>query len=193
MRSIIATLAAFVCTLLTVHANVVIPAEFREIVRESSLIVRGRVTDVRSEMAPGHGMESIVTVAVESRIKGDADSFVYVRVPGGQLGRSRVVMTGAPTFQAGQRAVFFLRSTGADSTMRPVGLSQGIYRVQPEPRTGRSVVAPPLISGVTEARSGVAVRGDARRKLMPVSEFEGLVRLVMTSSGTAAVPRRGGR
>jgi hypothetical protein len=102
-------------------------------------------------------------------------------------------MTGSITFKAGQRAVFFLRAAGTDSTMRPVGLTQGIYRVQPEPRTGQAVVAPPLVSGFTEARSGPAVRGDTRRRLLPVQEFEGLVRLVVASSGTAAVPRGGGR
>ncbi len=193
MRSFVVTVAALACSILTLEANVVIPAEFREVVRESSVIVRGRVTDVRSEMTPGAGIESIATIAVESRMKGDSGSFVYVRVPGGEVGRSRVVMTGSVTFQTGQRAVFFLRPSGADSTMRPVGLTQGIYRLQPEARTGQPVVAPPLVSGVTEARSGPAVRGDARRKLMPVQEFESLVRLVVASSGTAAVPRGGGR
>ena len=193
MRSFVVTVAALACTILTLNANVLIQAEFREVVRESSVIVRGRVTDVRSEVVPGLGIESIATVVVESRMKGDSASFVYVRVPGGEVGGSRVVMTGSPRFQAGQRAVFFLKPAGADSTMRPVGLTQGIYRVQPEPRTGQPVVAPPLVSGMTEARSGPAVRGDARRRLMPVQEFEGLVRLVLASSGTTAVPRGGGR
>ena len=74
MRSFVVTVAALASTVLTLNANVVIPAEFREIVRESSLIVRGRVTDVRSEMVAGVGIESIATIAVESRMKGDSPS-----------------------------------------------------------------------------------------------------------------------
>jgi len=190
MRSFVVAVA-LASTVLTLQANVVIPAEFREVVRDSSVIVRGRVTDVRSVVVPDRGIESIATVAVETKLKGDAPTFVYVRVPGGEVGRSKVVMVGAPTLRVGDRAVFFLRAGGADSTMLPIGLSQGIYRVQAEPQTGRPVVAPPLVGGVTENRSGPAMRGDTRRKLMPVTEFEGLVRLVVAS--TAAVPRvRGG-
>ena len=193
MRSIVVAVIAVFCVVLPVRANTVIPTEFREVVRDASLIVRGRVTDVRSVSVPGTGIESVATLAVESVVKGQASGFVYVRVPGGEVGRSRVVMVGAPTFRTGQRAVFFLRPTGTDSSYRPVGLTLGVYRVQPEPRTGRPVVAPPLVSGVTESRSGPAVRGDTRRRLMPVNDFESLVKLVMASNTRQAVIRGGGR
>jgi hypothetical protein len=153
------------------------------------LIVRGRVTDVRSVSVPGNGIESIATVAVESVLKGQASAFVYVRVPGGEAGRSRVVMVGAPTFRNGQRAVLFLRQSTTDSSYRPIGLTLGVYRVQPDPRTSRPVVAPPLVSGVTEGRFGPAVRGDTRRRLMPIQDFESLVRAVVASSGQAVIRR----
>ena len=39
----------------SVTAHVAIPADFREIVHESALIVRGRVTDVRSISVPSIG------------------------------------------------------------------------------------------------------------------------------------------
>lgn len=187
MRSVAVTVIALAFVVLPASANVSLPAEFREIVRDSNVIVRGRITDVRSVVVPERGIESIATVAVESLLKGQASGFVYVRVPGGEVGRSRVVMTGVPTLKVGQRAVYFLRPTLADSSYRPVGMAQGIYQVQPDTRTGRPVVAPPLVSGVTEARSGRAVRGDSRRRLMPVQEFESLVRVVVASSGKAGI------
>ena len=193
MRSIVVAVIAVFCVVLPVRANVVVPTEFRDVVKSASLIVRGRVTDVRSVSVPGTGIESIATLAGECVMKGPASEFVYVRVPGGEVGRSRVVMIGAPEFRVGQRAVFFLRPTGTDSSYRPVGLTLGVYRVQPEPGTGRAVVAPPLVSGVTEARSGTAVRGDTRRRLMPVKDFESLVKLVMASNASQAVVRGGGR
>ena len=193
MRSIVITVIAVFCVVLPARASVTVPTEFRDVVRDASLIVRGRVTDVRSESVPGTGIESIATLAVESVVKGRASGFVYVRVPGGEVGRSRVVMIGAPTFRPGQRAVFFLRPTGTDSSYRPIGLTLGVFRVQAEPGTARAVVAPPLVGGITEARSGPAVRGDTRRRLMPVQDFESLVKLVMASTAAQAVIRGGGR
>ena len=177
---------------MTLAAHTVVPAEFREVVSEATLIVRGRITDVRSvEALPGQGVDSIATVMVENLLKGQASSFVYVRVPGGTIGAVRYTMVGAPTFKTGQRAVFFLKPGVTDTTYRPVGLTMGLYRIQAEPRTNRQVVEPPLVGGRTTAAAGPAIRGDVRRKLMPVAEFESLVRLSMASRILAAP--RGGR
>ena len=175
------------------RAHVSVPTEFREVVSESSLIVRGRVTDVRSLIGAGDRIESIATVAVENVLKGQASGFVYVRVPGGEVGRSRVVMVGAPTFRTGQRAVFFLKPDSVDSSLRPIGLSMGVFFVQSEPRTGRPVIAPPLVAGSTTARTGPAVRGDTRRRFMQIRDFEALVRLVMATNQAQAVRRGGAR
>lgn len=178
---------------MTLVAHTVVPVEFRQVVSEATLIVRGRVTDVRSVDAtvPGQGVDSIATVLVENLLKGNASSFVYVRVPGGTIGDIRYTMVGAPTFKPGQRAVFFLKPGITDTTYRPVGLTMGLYRIQAEPRTKRQVVEPPLVGGRTTAAAGPAVRGDVRRKLMPIAEFESLVRLQMAARILAAP--RGGR
>jgi len=192
-RRLIAVLAVVGLAAAAPSATIVIPAEFREVVNEAGLIVRGRVTDVRAVAVPGGGVDSIATVAIESVLKGQAASgFVSMRVPGGERGRIRHVLVGAPTFKAGQRAVLFLKQ-GADDAWRPIGLTQGVYRVQAEPQSGRPVVQPPLVGGRTASASGAAVRGDPRRRLMPVAEFESLVRLVLASPPGQAVPRGGRR
>jgi hypothetical protein len=174
-------------------ASLTVSAEFREIVADASLIVRGRITDVRAVAVPGSGIESVGTIAVDGVLKGTAEPFVAVRVPGGLIGRRRFVMVGAPTLRTGEQAVFFLKRT-ADGAWRPVGLTQGIYRVQAEPISGRPVVRPPVVPGRTAPASGRTVRGDLRRTLMPIPEFESLVRLVMAAPPPPrALPRRGGR
>ena len=193
MRTVLAFFITLIITVWPVSAHVTLPAEFREVVSDASLIVRGRVTDVRSVMSPESRIESVATVAVESVLKGHADAFVYVRVPGGEIGRSRVVMVGAPMFKTGQRAVLFLRPSATDSSYRPIGLTMGVYRVQAEPGTGRAVVEPPLIAGVTASATGPAVRGDTRRSLMAVQDFEALVRQVIATPPGRAIPRGGGR
>jgi hypothetical protein len=188
MRSILAVALALFLAGVSVSATVFVPTEFREVVADAGLIVRGHVTDVRTVDVPGRGVDSIATVAVENVIKGNASQFVPVRVPGGVSGRYRDVLVGAPVLGAGARAVFFLWRDG-DGIWRPVGLSMGVYDVQPDPQTGRPVVRPPVVAGRTAAL-GPVVRGDARRKLLSVQEFESLVQLIMASRGVA-VPRGG--
>ena len=171
-------------------ATVVVPTEFREVVTDAELIVRGRVTDVRSFVVPGDGIDTVATVAVEAVLKGQADGFVSVRVPGGEVGGTRVVMVGAPTFKNGDRAVLFLKHT-PDTNWRPIGLTMGVYRVQAEPGTGRAIVYPPAVASASRTASATIVRGDPQRKLLPVGEFESLVKLVMASPASQAVPRGG--
>ena len=166
------------------QATLIVPAELREVATDAGLIVRGTVTDVRSFVVSGNAIETVATVAIARRLKGEADGFVGVRVPGGEVGRTRYVMTGAPTFRVGQQAVFFLKR-GPDSSWRPIGLTLGIYRVQAEAGTGRAMVQTPV---VTESSRAPMMRGDVRRRPLPVAEFESLIRLVLAAP-SQAVPR----
>ena len=170
----------------TLFASTFLSAEFREVVSEASTIVRGRVTDVRAVRSPAGDVESVVTIAVEATLKGSAEAFVAMRVPGGTIGRYRTVMTGAPVMQVGQQAVFFLKR-GPGNALWPVGLSQGIYRVTNSAGAGAGaggslvgMVHAPVLPGVTTNAVGAVVRGDPRRKALPVTEFESLVRLLLT-------------
>jgi hypothetical protein len=52
------------------------------------------------------------------------------------------------------------------------GLSQGIYRVQRDARSGEMLVMPPALE------AGRIVRGDLRRKPASLSAFEASVRAV---------------
>lgn len=159
-------------------ASTFLSAEFKEVVTDASTIVRGRVTDVRAVRSTVGDVESVVTIGVDSVLKGTADTFVTMRVPGGTIGRYRTVMTGAPVMRVGDQAVFFLKR-GPANAWWPVGLTQGIYRVHPAEGGGGQVHAPVLAS-VTTNGEGAVVRGDSRRKSLPVTEFESLVRLVLT-------------
>jgi len=167
-----------------VGATVVLPAEFREIVADATLIVRGRVTEVRPVAVRGRGVESVGTVAVDAVLKGEAGAFVSVRVPGGTVGRYRFVMVGAPVLRPDETAVFFLKR-GTDAGWRPVGLSAGIARVDVDPSSRRPVVRAPILLGTT-ASVGPLVRGDRRRGPLAVGDFDALVRLVVEDQRAAA-------
>lgn len=166
----------------TTGATVVIPTDFREVVAGASLIVRGEVTDVRGIATPV-GIESIATVAVSAVLKGDAGgAFVSVRVPGGTVGRYRRVMVGAPVLRAGESAVFFL-VRGSDFAWRPVALTAGVAPVLVDPETRRAVVRAPGVDGGGAAAARAI--GRVVRSVLPVDEFESLVRVVVADQRLA--------
>ena len=180
---LVLTVAAGVgLTAATLFASTFLSAEFKEVVFEASTIVRGRVTDVRTMRSAAGDVESVVTIAVESALKGLPEQFLAMRVPGGTIGRYRTVMIGAPVMQVGDHAVFFLKR-GPGNSLWPVGLAQGIYRVSAGSGGSVGRVHAPVLAGVTTNATGPVVRGDTRRKSLPITEFESLVRLLLTQGG----------
>ncbi len=165
-------------------ASEVVPESFRSLVREAATIVVGRVTTARAIRSVNREIETVATVAVRTTLKGTPQTFVSVVVPGGEIGRTRTVMVGAPRLRAGDEAVFFL-VRGADGLWRPLGLAAGVYRVHTR-SDGVPVVRPPLVPNRT-APAGRVVRGDPRRDLLAVSAFADLVRLA--ESARVARPR----
>ena len=67
-------------------------------------------------------------------------------------------MVGAPQFQPGEEAVLFLSAQGP-SVAHVFGLSQGVFRVRVDARTGSRLVLPPVLMAAGESSRS----GDARR------------------------------
>jgi hypothetical protein len=150
-------------------ATVVIPASFEEMVAGSELVVHGRVRAVRGQSTDGRrSIESLVTVDVTSTIKGEPSATVTFRVPGGEVGRYRVVMVGAPVFEEGDEVVVFLDGRPPSMPM-PFGLHQGVYRVS---RQGGA----PRVGPLVPAEAGRVVRGDPARRPVPLDDFAAAIR-----------------
>ena len=111
----------------------------------------------------------VVTVTAGTYLKGGPGETVTFRVPGGQIGRYRNVMIGAPQFQPGDEAVFFLSASGP-SIAHIFGLSQGLFRVSVDARTGRRLVVPPVLMSNSDQAQTV-VRGDPARRQLSLDEF----------------------
>jgi len=157
----------------SLSAMVVVPAEFSEMVAASELVVHGRVVDVRAQIVGDRRtIETVVTVSVLDAIKGQPGATVYFKVPGGQIGRYRRFMVGAPEFASGEEVVLFLKGR-PPAVPFPFGLSQGVYRVVRD-ETGRTLVTPPVVS---EA-AGRVVRGDSSRRPMELATFARNVRMI---------------
>jgi hypothetical protein len=179
VRNLIAVVGLWLLTP-ALHATVIVPAEFSEVVAGSELIAYGRVVDVHAEWADGRRrIDSVVTVDVMSWFKGGSETTLSFVVPGGEMGRYRQVTIGAPVFKPGDEAVLFLKRQGAPMPY-VFGLNQGVFRVRPDQRGVRQVTTPALLarSGVTEA----VRRGAVTRKPVGLDEFGAQIRSVMAAA-----------
>jgi hypothetical protein len=178
MRSVL-TLLFCVFLAAPAGATVYVPTDFREMVTLSRFIVHGRVVDVRSDPTPDRRtIVTHVTVAIADALKGTPGEEVTFRVPGGQVGRYRRIVVGAPQFERGDEVVLFLSARGP-SIPYVFGLSQGVYRVSRA--SGRAVVLPPAIMA-RGAQAERVVRGDPARRPLPLEDFARDVRTAMASA-----------
>jgi hypothetical protein len=174
MRTICALGLISLAAAAPVRATTIVPADLGELSRDAVAIVRGRVVDVRSQWTEDRGtVETIVTLEVESYLKGALGATLRFRVAGGELGRFRTIVVGAPEFAVDERVVVFLGAHGP-TVPHVVGFNQGVFRVLRAPDdSGWLVAPPPNIAGPTALR---VVRGDPSRRPMPLADFEQRVR-----------------
>ena len=177
MRRILVTFSVLLFTS-ALRATVLVPADFREIVAGSQIIVYGRVTDVHAEWSDNRRrIDTVVSVEAGTYLKGGPGETVTFRVPGGQIGRYRNMMIGAPEFHAGDEAVLFLSAQGP-SIAHVFGLSQGVFRVRVDPDTGRRLVVPPPLVARGDAPETVT-RGAPERRPLSLDAFANQVRVAM--------------
>jgi hypothetical protein len=156
------------------RATVVIATDLGELARGARAIARGRIAALDARWSPDHRMiETIVSLEVESYLKGSLGPILQFRVPGGLVGRYRSIVVGAPEFSVDQRVVVFLGGTGP-SVPYVLGLSQGVFRVVPGEGGAGWVVTPPPLMPV--ATTTPIVRGDVSRRPVPLTDFEQRVR-----------------
>ena len=154
-------------------ATLIIPASLQALAVEARTIVVGRVTEVRAQVRPNRRrIDSYVVFAIDETLKGDARGSIVFKTLGGQSGRYRTIVHGAPVFAPGDEAVLFL---GRGAVPYPIGLSQGVFRVRPDRLSGeRRIITPPML---LDPKGALTVRrGDGTRVPMAVADFSALVR-----------------
>ena len=157
------------------RATVLIPADLGELSRDALAIARGRVAAVDAQWTEDRGtIETIVTLEVESYLKGSLGSMLRFRVPGGELGRFRSIVVGAPAFAVEERVVVFLGALGP-SVPYVLGMNQGVFRVSRAADNSGWLVTSPVLLPATGGAVRV-VRGDPSRRALALGEFEHTVR-----------------
>ena len=125
------------------HATSVRPPIFDELVGDSELIFRGRVTEVQTgwegEATQRH-IVTCVTFQVDRTLKGTAPAALTLTFMGGQIDGHRLEIVGQPRFAVGERGVYFVENRGG--RLCPlVRLRHGRYRVVADEKTATERIA----------------------------------------------------
>ena len=119
-----------VAVALTLPAATLEKLSMERMISQSSGIVRGTITGVRSGFRGTAGRGGMIythyTVKVQERLKGTVGSTIEVSVPGGTAQGFRQVFAGSPVLNAGEEYVFFLWTSRSGLT-QIMGLTQGLF------------------------------------------------------------------
>jgi hypothetical protein len=160
------------------RATVLVPVDLGELVSSARSIVHGRVVSTSAQwLEERRSIETVVTLAVEDTLKGGASGSITFRVPGGEMGRYRSIVPGAPAFAEGDDVVVFLGGEGP-SIPHLVGFSQGVYRVRAI--GGERMVRPAVPSPATESTPMLRGTGRVPARL---AAFEDEVRALVVAGG----------
>jgi hypothetical protein len=169
-------LLLFVMSGVAARATVLIPADLGELSRDALAIARGRVAALDAQWTEDRGtIETIVTLDVDTYLKGSLGATLRFRVPGGELGRFRSIVVGAPAFAVDQRVVVFLGARGP-SVPHLLGMSQGVFRLARAADNSGWLVTSPVSMPAAAGVSARQVRGDSARRAVALGDFEQAVR-----------------
>ena len=145
LPGVLLTLLAF-ARLGTAHAYVP-RLSFEDAAKRSSLILTGRVIDVRSYMAPFHDAGEVmftdVTVRIETVLKGTpATDEVTIQVLGGRIGTAFQRCLESATYEKGERVLVFLREY--NGKLWNTGWLQGKYTIAADGATVKGNVQFPI-------------------------------------------------
>ena len=153
-------------------ATVVVSLDLAQLVESADTVAYGRVVDVSTVRVEGRYSETLVTLAPSALLKGQASGDIVFRVPGGETGRYRTVVVGAPVLRVNDEVVVFLAGQ-PPRIPHVVGFSQGVLPIMRDDARRPIVLAPPAADRSDGQR---VVRGGAPTRVMLLSVFADDVR-----------------
>lgn len=135
LRRILLAAVVIVCA---ARGTTVIAPSFDELVANSELVFRGRVTALRAVARQTDTKTAIcteVTFVVERALRGSAGETITLEFLGGEIGGKRLHLAGWPRFVVGDRGIFFVEDrTGSVCPLMRLG--HGRYRIAGDPAAG---------------------------------------------------------
>ncbi|RJR29502.1 MAG: hypothetical protein C4574_03495 [Candidatus Latescibacterota bacterium] len=123
------------------HATQLMRMTARDLGAESSLVVRGSVSEVRSDWNATHTkIFTETTIKVAETFKGSGAPLIRVVQIGGVAGTVRMTAHGALQWRPGEEVLLFLE-LGRGGAYRVTGFSQGKLAVERDPVTGEAFIA----------------------------------------------------
>jgi hypothetical protein len=162
----------------------------KELARAADAVVLGRVVDLQPGRAPSR-LFTIVTVAVDEALKGIVPATVALRLPGGQTGGMRRVLSGTATYTLGEPVLVFLQRR-SDGMYESVGSALGTYQLLP-PAGDDTYLLQDLGDGALAYESiGGKLQRIAARRTRSLRALREAIRGVVEEGGTppAIVPVR---
>ena len=151
-----------------------VSVDFPTLVGDAHAIAIGHVAAAQPRWREGRrGIETALTFQVERYLKGDLGRTVTLTVPGGQMGRYRSVMPGAPVFAENDELVLFMVSD-VPSAAHLLGLGQGVFRIMTDRASGTRIVVPEILMLASTGATKV-VRGDVTRRPLLLEQFAAAV------------------
>lgn len=150
---ILSTIAAVTLALGTGEATTLLRLSTDEMIRQSTAIVRAKVTASSSSFR-GRDIYTHYQFQVLETLKASGAA-AEVAVPGGVAGGLRQMVPGAPTLSVGQEYVIFLWTSRSGLT-QVIGLSQGLFNVLHD-QAGNAVLVRPSAPGLMLDRAGNVV------------------------------------
>ena len=154
------------------QATKIIPMDPEKLAQVASTVVQGTVVGIESYWNASHSKVFTETiVAVEESFKGAPGSEVRILQLGGEVDGIRVTVHGALYWNQGEEVVLFLEPYQGDK-YQVSGFSQGKFKVERDPVSGRAFVFRPALEGVELADDDGHQHADqATFKRVPLDRF----------------------
>jgi hypothetical protein len=135
VRRSLAALTVLVTLAASARATTFVGMSVRILARAADAIVIATVQEIETVAGADGTISTLVTLDVESVVKGSVERRLTLKQPGGSIGGRTLWIAGSPRFRTGERQLVFL-SAAADGTARTTALGMGQFVLRPRPRTG---------------------------------------------------------
>jgi len=115
-------------------------SEFKSMSKNADLIITGKVTQQNSNWNENKTrIYTTATIQVEESIKGNSQSLVEVRYPGGEVGDVGELYTHMPKFENNEEVLVFLKKDEKSTSYKVLNGEDGKINVLTDPKTGEKV------------------------------------------------------